>query len=75
MKPDSSTPRRSFVKAVSWETFSNLVCFVLAYMMFGNIGGCAIFTVIAFVVKLFLFYEHERVWHQIRWGKNGEPSA
>ena len=29
MKPDPSTPKRSFVKAVSWETFSNLVRFGL----------------------------------------------
>ena len=44
MKPDLSTRRRSVLKALSWETFSNLVCFGLAYAMFGNIGGCAVFT-------------------------------
>jgi uncharacterized membrane protein len=69
MKPDPSTPKRSVAKAISWETFSNLVCFVLAYAMFGNIGGCLIFTGIAFVVKLILFYYHERIWHQVEWGK------
>jgi len=69
MKPDHSTPKRTFVKALSWETFSNLVCFGLAYLMFGNIGDCAIFTTICFVVKLFLFYLHERAWHQISYGK------
>jgi adenylylsulfate kinase len=69
MKPDSSTPKRSFVKALSWETFSNLVCFALAFAMFGNIGGCVVFTAIAFIVKLILFYGHERLWHQIDWGK------
>lgn len=70
MKPDASSPGRSFVKALSWETFSNTVCFGIAYMMFGNIGGCAIFTAICFIVKLILFYGHERIWHQLRWGKN-----
>ena len=69
MKPDPSTPRRSLVKAISWETFSNLVCGLLAYISFGNLADCAMFTLICFVVKLFLFYEHERVWHQIPWGK------
>jgi uncharacterized membrane protein len=69
VRPDSSTPRRSIAKAVSWETFSNLVCFGLAYAMFGNIGGCVMFTAIAFVVKLVLFYWHERAWHQVSWGK------
>ena len=70
MRPDPSTPKRSFAKAVSWETFSNLVCFGLAYATFGNLGGCAIFTGVCFVVKLILSYWHERAWHQIQWGKN-----
>ena len=38
--------------------------------MFGNLGGCAVFTGLCFVVKLILFYWHERAWHQIQWGKN-----
>lgn len=70
MKPDSSTPKRSFLKALSWETFSNLICFVLAIAMFGNIGGCVAFTILAFIVKLILYYWHERIWHQIPFGKN-----
>ena len=69
MKPDASTRKRTVVKALSWETSSNLVCFGFAYAMFGNLGGCAIFTGTCFVVKLILFYYHERVWHQIPWGK------
>ena len=28
--------------------------------MFGNIGGCAVFTAVCFIVKLILFYYHER---------------
>jgi uncharacterized membrane protein len=72
MRPDPSTPKRSFVKAVSWETFSNLACFGLAYATFGNLSGCAVFTAVCFVVKLILFYYHERIWHQIPFGKNAE---
>ena len=70
MKPDPSAPKRSLAKAVSWEAFSNLVCFGLAYATFGNLGGCAMFTGACFVVKLILFYWHERAWHRITWGKN-----
>jgi len=66
---DTSLPCRTFAKALSWETFSNLVCFGLAVAVFGNIGGCLTFTLICFVVKLFLFYGHERLWHQIPFGK------
>jgi len=69
MKPDSSTPRRTITKAVSWETFSNLVCGGLAYGWFGDFTSCAAFTLVCFAVKLLLFYWHERIWHQVCWGK------
>ena len=69
MKPDTSTPKRSIAKAVSFETVSNLAGFSIAYLMFGNLGGCVVFTGICFGVKLILFYEHERIWHQIPFGK------
>ncbi len=69
MKPDTSTHCRSIAKATSWETFSTLVVFVLALGMFGSLGICITFAVVSFFVKLILFYFHERIWHQIEWGK------
>lgn len=66
---DNSERKRTIVKAISWETFSNLVCFGMAYKMFGNIGNCLIFTGVCIVVKVFLFYYHERIWHQIPFGR------
>lgn len=69
MKPDPSTRKRSIAKAVCWETISNLVCFGLAIAMFGNVSGCAVFTLICFGLKLLMYYYHERVWHQVTWGK------
>jgi uncharacterized membrane protein len=69
MKPDSSTPKRTIVKAVTWETFSTLVTFGVAWLMFGQIGTCVTFAVVTFLMKLVLFYGHERLWHQVPWGK------
>lgn len=69
MKPDPSTPKRSFAKALSWESISNLATFALAYVMFGNVALCLVFFLISFVLKLAMFYAHERLWHQVRWGK------
>ena len=66
---DTSTRKRSIVKAISWETISNAICLGLAYLMFGNFGGCLLFTGVCFVLKLGLFYYHDRIWHQIPFGK------
>lgn len=67
---DPSHPLRSFVKAISWETFSTLATFWLAWIMFGQVNTCILFASISFGMKLVLFYGHERVWHQVKWGKN-----
>ena len=72
---DSSTPLRSFVKAISWETFSTLATFGLAWLMFGQIRTCIAFASISYVMKLVLFFLHERVWHQYRWGKYSEKGS
>jgi len=62
--------KRSIAKAISWETFSNIVCLGLAYAIFGDFGGCLVFTAVCFAVKLVLFYYHDSLWHRIRWGKD-----
>jgi len=69
MRPDPSTPKRSLAKALSWETFSTLATFGLAWAMFGQIGTCIAFAAASYAMKLILFYWHERVWHQVHWGK------
>ena len=37
MKPDPSTTEATVAKALTWESFSNLVCFGLAFATFGNL--------------------------------------
>jgi adenylylsulfate kinase len=69
MRRDPSTPKRSFLKALSWETFSNLLTFGLALAIFGDVTVCTVFFIIGFILKLALFYVHERIWHQVQWGK------
>jgi len=69
MKPDTSSPKRSIIKAVSWESISTLATVALAYLLFGNVQVCMAFGGISFIMKLILFYCHERCWHQIQFGK------
>jgi len=66
---DSSKPLRSFMKAISWETISTLATFGLAWLMFGQIQTCILFAAISYVMKLGMFFIHERIWHQVSYGK------
>jgi uncharacterized membrane protein len=69
MKPDTSSPKRSIVKAISWESISTLATMILAYLLFGDVQVCMVFGILSFIMKLVMFYWHERFWHQIQFGK------
>jgi uncharacterized membrane protein len=63
------TKARSFAKALSYRIWGTLSSFVVAYVLTGN---AALSGAIAFwetVVKVFIYYAHERGWDKISWGR------
>jgi hypothetical protein len=65
----TDTLKRSFVKAVVWETISNAACCALAWGWFGDLRMCLAFTGVCFLLKVLLFIPHERVWQHINFGR------
>ena len=66
------TKSRSFAKSLSYRVFGTLSSFAVVYVITGK-GSLA--TLIAFwetVVKVAIYYWHERVWDKIRWGRVSE---
>lgn len=70
MRKDASRPYRSFMKAVSWEFFSFFLTALIIYLFTGDFNFTARLTITCQGIKVFFFYAHERIWHQIRWGKD-----
>ena len=64
---------RSVIKGVCWRILASLTTFVLAYLIFRNSDNAAekaaALSGVEIVVKLLLYYGHERVWNIIRWGR------
>jgi uncharacterized membrane protein len=60
--PDPITRQRLIAKDISYQAISNLASLGLAWIMFGNIGGCIVFGLICFVAKTCIFYVNERIW-------------
>ena len=63
------TKSRSFVKALSYRIWGTLSSFIVAYVITKN---ASISGAIAFwetVVKIFIYYAHERGWNYIQWGR------
>ena len=59
---------RSIVKAITWRAMATLTTTSIVFIATGNITlslGVGFFDV---VIKLALYYFHERVWGTIDWG-------
>ncbi len=57
---DSRT--RSLAKAFSWRVVATLTTSVIAYAVTGEIKTAVIIGGIEFVLKLVIYYFHERAW-------------
>ena len=62
------TVKRSLAKTISWRITASLTTFIIAWILTGDyIIGSSI-AIIEAVVKIFLYYFHERSWNLITWG-------
>lgn len=63
------TKSRSFAKAWSYRVFGTLTSFIVVYIITGE---AILATAIAFwetVLKVGVYYWHERIWDKIQWGR------
>ena len=62
-------PIKSLLKAISWRMLGTCDTIMISWILTGrikvavSIGGVEVFS------KIFLFYLHERLWNNIRWGR------
>ncbi len=59
---------RSLVKAVSWRIFGTFTTMVISYIFTGELSTALFIGLSEFVLKIGIFYVHERVWHIIPLG-------
>lgn len=69
MGKDRSKPCRSLMKAVSWQSISFVLTGTIIYLFTGDLCFTFELTFTCQLIKILFFYCHERMWHQIRWGK------
>ena len=63
------TKARSFTKSLTYRIFGTLSSWAVVYVITGK-GSLA--TLVAFwetVVKVAIYYLHERVWNGVAWGR------
>jgi len=63
------TRLRSIVKGIVWRTLATLATIILVYAFTRKLTLACEVGALEVVVKLALYYLHERSWNLIRWGK------
>jgi uncharacterized membrane protein len=72
------TPGRSLAKAISWRIVASLTTFLITFVIFRQkisgpykqiLEASTLVMVFDVVIKIAIYYFHERLWTNISWGK------
>ena len=63
------TKRRSLAKALSWRFFATLITMLVAYLITEELSFALEIGAADTLLKLVIFFGHERVWQRIPYGK------
>lgn len=62
------TKKRSITKALTYRFWQSANTFLISLVITGKIDMAAAIVSIEVVVKIFIYFLHERIWSKIRWG-------
>jgi len=63
------TNTRSIAKGISWRVIATSTTIIIVYVFFGRLDLAIAAGLIETVLKVGLYWAHERIWFKIRWGK------
>jgi adenylylsulfate kinase len=63
------TNTRSIVKGVSWRVVATTTTIIIVYVFFGRLDLAIAAGLIETVLKVALYWGHEKIWQRIHWGK------
>lgn len=61
--------RRSWAKSITWRVLALISTFAVGYFLTGSVAFATSLTLISNGINFVLYYIHERVWLQIKWGR------
>jgi uncharacterized membrane protein len=62
-------PKRSLIKTITWRITGSGATFGISYLISGNFVIASSIATIQLVTNTVLYFIHERVWDQIKWGR------
>ena len=65
---------RSIFKGITWRFIATGTTIIIVYVFFGRLDLALAAGLLESVLKIALYWGHERIWHKVRWGqKQIEP--
>jgi uncharacterized membrane protein len=62
------TNKRSIIKALTYRFWQSLNTFLISLVVTGKLDMAAAIVSIEVVVKIFIYFLHERIWSKVKWG-------
>ena len=69
------TKMRSWVKSIVWRIIGIILLAAISYLITDSWKETSIITVLFHLIRVILYYFHERVWEKISWGRLKHPLA
>ena len=63
------TNTRSIAKGISWRIVATTTTIIIVYLFFGRLDLAIAAGLIETVLKVALYWGHEKIWQKIHWGK------
>lgn len=63
-------PVRSFAKAISWRFIASFITIICVWAATGSLELGGLVGGADFLIKLVVYYIHERIWAKIEWGRS-----
>ena len=71
----NDTNLRSIIKALSWRLTGTIDTFIVSFFVTGELLIAGSIASIEILTKIVLFWMHERVWNNVKWGRFTKPTA
>lgn len=65
----SDSPSRSIVKSISWRILGTIDTMLISWMITSEFSVAFSIGSVELVTKMILYFFHERIWNNIKWGK------
>jgi len=66
---NSEKPLRSIIKSISWRIVGTIDTIIISWVITGKVTLALTIGTIELITKMLLYFFHERLWNNIKWGK------